>query len=146
MFETSSFSSNWTCLPVLVCLLSQCEPVHHSSLWRLRKWAERRLMKVSFSFRSSLIPVCLQTHANNQSQIVEVTKSCQEIVAQLRKDCAAIAHDCPRAQSDVIHARKALHQAFLTHSATCRWSQTPFQASCSLTLKVKRLAEAISLA
>lgn len=63
----------------------------------------------------------MQKHAGIQGRVVHITKSCQDIVAGLRQDCTAISHDSNKAHNEVLHARKALHTAFLTHRSTCRY-------------------------
>ena len=52
--------------------------------------------------------------------LVDVTKTVQEVVSELRKDSQSISLASGRTHTAVGLARKALHGAFLAHRTACR--------------------------
>ena len=62
----------------------------------------------------------VQAHAAVQNGLVDITRSCQQVVAELRRECQSISQESTRAIAAVAAARKSLHNFFMTHRSACR--------------------------
>ena len=82
----------------------------------------------------------MQAHAAVQNGLVDITRSCQQVVAELRRECQTISQESTRAIAAVAAARKTLHNSFMTHRSACRQapsSPVPFHQSLCQNLIVQ---------